>query len=58
MHRDTGHWETNMGLFRKIIIRAWLLACLSGLVLTGCNTMEGAGEDIQNAGRSIERAAE
>jgi len=26
--------------------------------LTGCNTMEGAGEDVEAAGDSIEDAAE
>jgi len=25
---------------------------------TGCNTMEGAGQDTQNAGESLERAAD
>lgn len=47
-----------MGWFRKFIIGTWLLLCLGGLTLTGCHTVEGAGEDIQGAGRAIERAAE
>jgi predicted small secreted protein len=47
-----------MGWFRKVIVWSWLLLCLSGVVLTGCHTAQGAGEDIQGAGRSIERAAE
>ena len=50
--------ETNMGWFRKIVVGSWLLLCLGSMVLTGCHTAEGAGEDIQSAGRSIERAAE
>lgn len=29
-----------------------------GLSLTACETMEGAGRDIQNAGESVEEAAE
>lgn len=29
-----------------------------GLGLTACETMEGAGRDIQNAGQSVEEAAE
>ena len=29
-----------------------------GLVLSACETMEGAGRDIQHAGESVERAAE
>jgi predicted small secreted protein len=48
----------NMGKFRKILMWAWLVACLWGVALTGCRTMEGAGEDIQGAGRAVERAAE
>ncbi len=48
-----------MGWFRRFIVWLWLLLlCLSGIVLTGCHTIRGAGEDIQGAGRSIERAAE
>lgn len=36
------------------------LAILIGLivVLHGCNTVEGAGEDIQDAGQAIEDAAD
>lgn len=29
-----------------------------GLGLAACETMEGAGRDIQNAGESVEEAAE
>ncbi len=47
-----------MSLLRKVMIWSWLLLCLSGVVLTGCHTVRGAGEDIQSAGRAIERAAE
>lgn len=28
------------------------------LFLTGCNTLEGAGEDIENAGEELEDAGE
>ncbi|MBK0394280.1 entericidin A/B family lipoprotein [Ramlibacter algicola] len=34
---------------------ATLLACL--FVLAGCNTIKGAGQDIQKAGNAIENAA-
>jgi predicted small secreted protein len=34
-----------------------LLALTSVLLLTACNTMRGAGEDIQKAGSAIENAA-
>jgi predicted small secreted protein len=47
-----------MGMFRKVAVCLWLLLCLSGVLLTSCHTVRGAGEDIQGAGRSIERATE
>ena len=34
-----------------------LLAVVAALVLGGCNTIEGAGKDIQGAGEKIEDAA-
>ncbi|MCX7556400.1 entericidin A/B family lipoprotein [Xanthomonadaceae bacterium JHOS43] len=33
------------------------LAVIAALVLGGCNTMQGAGKDIQKAGEKIEDAA-
>lgn len=39
---------------RKLIIFA---ACAAGLGLAACNTVEGAGRDIENAGESVQRAA-
>ena len=38
-------------------IVATLLALSFVLALAGCNTMRGAGEDIQKAGSAIENAA-
>ena len=38
-------------------IVATLLALSFGLALAGCNTMRGAGEDLQKAGSAIENAA-
>lgn len=35
-----------------------LVALVLPLVLSGCNTMEGAGTDIKQAGKAIERSAE
>ncbi|RZL67584.1 MAG: entericidin A/B family lipoprotein [Variovorax sp.] len=29
-----------------------------GLTLTGCNTMSGAGQDVQKAGQKMENAAD
>jgi len=34
-----------------------MLAVLSVSVLSGCNTVNGAGKDIQAGGRAISRAA-
>lgn len=34
-----------------------LLAAVAAVVLGGCNTIEGAGKDIQKAGQKIEDAA-
>ncbi len=39
-------------------ILAGLLMVLLLTVLTGCHTLHGAGEDIEGAGRSIERATD
>ncbi len=35
-----------------------MLALWLSLFISGCNTMEGAGEDIQSAGESIEDTAD
>ncbi|WP_018864646.1 entericidin A/B family lipoprotein [Thioalkalivibrio sp. ARh3] len=35
-----------------------LLVSLGSLGIAGCATMEGFGEDVQDAGESIERQAE
>ena len=43
------------------IMTTVFLACLvlgATSVLTGCNTVEGAGQDIQNGGEVIEDAAQ
>ena len=45
---------TRMARLGKIICFVMLLAVL---FVTGCNTMEGAGKDIQKAGQGIEDAA-
>ena len=34
-----------------------LLALAATLLLTGCNTVKGVGQDIGKAGNAIERAA-
>ena len=37
---------------------ATLLAIASIALLAGCNTVKGAGQDIQKAGTAIEKAAD
>jgi len=39
----------------------WMFAALFGVamaMLVGCNTLEGAGEDVQEAGEAVEDAAD
>ena len=33
-----------------------MLAAAAALILGGCNTVKGLGQDIENAGSAIERA--
>lgn len=40
----------------KKIIAVMLLS--SALVLSACNTVEGAGKDVQSAGKAVEKAAD
>ncbi|TAL56511.1 entericidin A/B family lipoprotein [Pandoraea sp.] len=34
------------------------LALLVGVVLSGCNTMQGAGKDIEHGGQDLQGAAQ
>ena len=43
---------------KKSIISILLAVFASSVLLTGCETIEGAGRDIENVGDSIENAAE
>ncbi|MGB5056803.1 MAG: entericidin A/B family lipoprotein [Nitrospirales bacterium] len=36
----------------------WGVLLIALLAMTGCNTMEGAGKDVQKAGEKIEKAAD
>jgi len=47
-----------MRRLKKLIVLWLLVACLCGSALTGCNTMEGAGEDIEQAGEGIQDAVD
>lgn len=42
----------------KINHYVWAMFLIALLAITGCNTMEGAGEDVQKAGETIEKAAD
>ncbi|WP_353235283.1 entericidin A/B family lipoprotein [Diaphorobacter ruginosibacter] len=33
------------------------IALISTFLLAGCNTVKGVGQDVQSAGRAVERAA-
>ena len=42
-------------MVRKIVTVA---AIVSGLALTACNTVEGAGKDVSSAGKAVSRTAD
>jgi predicted small secreted protein len=42
----------------KKIVLLMALASVFGISLAGCNTMAGAGQDMQRAGQKMENAAE
>lgn len=43
---------------RRRLIPALVLVGFSALALSACNTMEGAGEDIEDTGEAIQDEAE
>jgi predicted small secreted protein len=48
-------FKTPQGIIMKTLISTLILGfCLA---ITGCNTIKGAGQDIQKAGEKIEDAA-
>lgn len=42
-------------MVRKLIV---LLALTGGLAVAACNTVEGAGRDVQSAGEAVSDAAD
>ena len=46
-----------MSRYIKVLSALAMVVALSGFTI-GCNTMEGAGEDMKDAGREIEDAAD
>lgn len=46
-------------MFKRILSSLLASACLIGFIgaLTGCNTMEGAGKDLERGGEEIQEQA-
>ena len=42
----------------KRVLVAAMLAAFSMVVLSGCNTMKGVGQDVQKAGEKVEDKAQ
>jgi predicted small secreted protein len=49
--------KTTMNQRLKIVL-GLLLFMFAGTALTACNTLEGVGEDVQDAGEAVEDAAD
>ena len=47
-------------MFKKIVAQVMAVAFIAGgmATLAGCNTMEGAGKDIQRGGEKIQNKAD
>lgn len=48
--------ENTMSVLRKTIVLWLLVVSLCGALVTGCRTVEGAGQDIERAGEGIQDA--
>ena len=49
--------KTSSRLTTILPFAALLALVLGALICTGCQTMKGAGKDIENAGEGIQKAA-
>ncbi len=47
-----------MSRWRRVVVWLGMTLLLGSMVLAGCHTVHGAGEDIEGAGQAVERAAE
>ena len=47
----------NLELIMKLAMKSMLLSMLFMFGVAGCNTMHGAGEDIERGGEAIQRQA-
>ena len=54
----TQHEERDMKLENLMKLRYLIVALAFAAGVSGCATIEGAGEDIQSAGEAIEEGAE
>jgi predicted small secreted protein len=45
-------------IYSNLKLAALLALALGSMALTACNTVEGAGQDIENAGEAVQDAAE
>lgn len=44
-------------MFKKIVLMVAVMALAAPVLLTGCNTVEGAGKDIKKVGGEIQEEA-
>ena len=53
------YFRKEIDMFRKIVAQVMAAAFMAGLFgsLAGCNTMEGAGKDIERGGAAIKDEA-
>ena len=61
LRRIGGHWDSRLRRIAAMSthrIVAAGLALLLAIALAGCNTMEGAGEDVEDAGEAMQNAAD
>jgi entericidin B len=49
--------NVNMKAFKRVVV-ALVLGALIGIGALGCNTIKGAGKDVEKGGKSIQRSAE
>jgi predicted small secreted protein len=53
--RRAGIVQEEINMSKKIVAT---LLLSSALVLSACNTVEGAGKDVQSAGKAVEKSAD
>jgi predicted small secreted protein len=56
-HRVETSASTTMKTPKIRLALLLLVSAVTSLIITGCNTVQGVGEDVQHAGYHIKRAA-